>query len=213
MPINISWAVTTRAKLPAAPLALGQFRKVGRISSLLLINISRKRSQTFLIFYSQYRSVTIASKLSPFLNKAPVKEYYSLTVQQQSSAGRRIRFIIIISSLPNQVQSTLQLTRRGTRIFKYRTPPAEGLLSLTSYHESEPDPRHTSALCTGSRRKAQIMRLRLPPTKQNLPQALPVGHQLAGDARRSPLLSPFLILAGVGLACKRQVSTLPVFSL
>lgn len=137
MSINVSQAVTTKAKLPMAPLGLGQFRKV---SSVLLINISRKHSQTFLTFYSQYRSVIIASKLSTFLNKAPVKELYSLTVQQQSSAGRRIRLIIIISSLPNQMQSTLQLTRKETWIFKHQTPPAEGLLSLTLCHESVPAP-------------------------------------------------------------------------
>lgn len=91
MSINIIQAVTTRTKLPAAPLGLGQFRKVGRISSVFLVNISRKHSQPFLTFYSQYHSVTRASKLSPFLNKAPVKEHYSLTFQQQSSAGRRIK--------------------------------------------------------------------------------------------------------------------------
>lgn len=140
MSISVSQAVTTRAKLPTAPLGLGQFRRVGRISIALLINISRKRSQTFLTFYSQYRSVMKASKLSPFLNKAPVKEHYSLTVQQQSSAGRRIRLVTTISSLPNQTQRVLQLTRRGTRIFKPQTPPAEWLLSPTPYHEHEPAP-------------------------------------------------------------------------
>lgn len=57
------------------------------------------------------------------------------------------------------------------------------------------------------------MCLRLPLTKQNLTQVLLVGHQLAGDAQGSPLLSPVWILAGVGLGCKRQVPTLPVFSL
>lgn len=91
MSIYISQAVTTRTTLPAAPMGRGQFRKVGRISSVFLVNISGKHSQPFLTFYSQYHTVTRASKLSPFLNKAPVKEHYSLTVQQQYSAGRRIR--------------------------------------------------------------------------------------------------------------------------
>lgn len=57
------------------------------------------------------------------------------------------------------------------------------------------------------------MCLRLPLAKPNLTQVLLVGHQLAGDAQGSPLLSPVWILAGVGLGCKRQVPTLPVFSL
>jgi len=97
----------------------------------------------------------IASKLSSFLNKAPVKEHSSSTAQQQSSARRRIRLVIIISSLPNQMQSSLQLTRRGMQIFEHQTPRAEGLLSLTIHRGSEPDTHCPSAFSTGSRRKAQ----------------------------------------------------------
>lgn len=85
---------------------------MGKISSVLRVNISRKHLQTFLTFYSQYHSVMIAAKLSPFLNKAPVKEHYSLTTQQQSSAGRRIRPVTTISPLANHGQDTLWLSRR-----------------------------------------------------------------------------------------------------
>lgn len=112
MSMNISQAVTIRTKLPVAPPGLWEFRKVGKISSVLRVNISRKHLQTFLTFYSQYHSVMIAAKLSPFLNKAPVKEHYSLTTQQQSSAGRRIRPVTTISPLANHGQDTLWLSRR-----------------------------------------------------------------------------------------------------
>lgn len=125
MSINISQAVTTRTKLPVTPPGLWEFWKVGKISSVLRVNISRKHLQTFLTFYSQYHSVMIAAKLSPFLNKAPVKEHYSLTTQQQSSAGRRIRPVTTISPLANRRQGTLRLSRKT---IGFQTPdlPAEG---------------------------------------------------------------------------------------
>lgn len=52
---NRSSPVTTRTKLPIMPLGLGWFREVGRVSSISLINILGKHSQTFLILYIQYQ--------------------------------------------------------------------------------------------------------------------------------------------------------------
>lgn len=129
-------------------------------------------------FFISSISVMVALRMSPFLNKAPVKEYYSLTVQQQSSAGRWAGLLTTLSPLPNQYSAPTQ------RNVNFQTPSEKG--SSPWHHPSRLSwPHHTGTESTVSRKKA------LTRVGDSHPQNTTTQHCLLGTRRCSEEPTPF----------------------